>query len=109
MTAPLPDPDGCLRCALPRRGHYSRWDRGFGWHPWIEPTGAIRLSRMKARRAARIAAKQPPAPAPPELLYTITVHDALSPILDRLRRKLAALTPEQPAGPAPRDGEKGDT
>lgn len=51
--SPLSEPNGCLRCGLPRRGHYSRYEPVFGWHPWIEPTDGMRLARMKARRAAR--------------------------------------------------------
>lgn len=59
MSDSLPDPDGCLWCDHPQRGHFQRYKEPIGWHKWTEPADAQRLARMKARRAAWLAARQP--------------------------------------------------
>ena len=49
----LPDPNGCALCGLPERGHgiwYNAQHLGGGGY--VAPTDAVRLERMKARRAA---------------------------------------------------------
>lgn len=49
----LPEPNACFACDLPEQGHANRWVPSRGWHMWIAPPNALRLSRMKARRAAQ--------------------------------------------------------
>lgn len=48
----LPEVNACFACDLPEQGHARRWVPSRGWHMWIAPPNALRLSRMKARRAA---------------------------------------------------------
>jgi hypothetical protein len=80
MNPFLPDPNACSHCHLAARGHMQQWTEAVGWHKWAEPTDAQRLERMKARRAARIAAKTP-QPACPEPLVEFTVEDTLTPAI----------------------------
>lgn len=47
-----PEPSGCRWCGAPQRGHGSSFVRSVGLHVFIAPTGAQRLARMRARRAA---------------------------------------------------------
>lgn len=44
-------PDGCAVCGQ-GKGHGSRYAPSIGFHTYVEPTDELRLSRMKARRAA---------------------------------------------------------
>lgn len=48
-----PTPNGCRWCGAPERGHCGRWTNGAGWHQWTPPTAAQRITRMRARRAAK--------------------------------------------------------
>lgn len=48
----LPEPNACFACDMPEQGHANRWVPSRGWHMWITPPNALRLSRMKAHRAA---------------------------------------------------------
>jgi hypothetical protein len=49
------DPDACFWCDVPQREHCQRWRSAVGWHGWVEPLDALRLLRMRARRALRLA------------------------------------------------------
>lgn len=84
QTGTIPTPDGCRWCGHERRSHGQLWKPSVGFHKWAEPTDAQRLARMKARRAARIAAKQP-KPIRPELLVEISVEDTLTPAIKGVR------------------------
>jgi hypothetical protein len=75
QSGQIPTPDGCRWCGHDRRGHAQSWKPSAGWHKWTAPTDAQRLARMKARRAARNAARQP-KPVRPELTATITADDS---------------------------------
>lgn len=53
-------PSSCRWCAIPEREHAQRWKPPADWHPFVPPTSAQILSRMRARRAARIAQNKTP-------------------------------------------------
>lgn len=63
-------PDGCRWCNLPRP-HGHQYVEGIGQHQWAQPTDRQRLERMKARRAARLAAR---GPLDPDTIATITAN-----------------------------------
>lgn len=46
-----PNPNGCRLCGADERDHCRIWSPGTGWHNWQAPTDAVRLERMKERRA----------------------------------------------------------
>jgi hypothetical protein len=50
---PLPDPDACFWCDLPKLGHARQQFSGGGSHLYTPPTDRMRLARMTARRNAR--------------------------------------------------------
>lgn len=85
----LPDPDSCGRCGIPQRRHYTQCGLD-GSHKWTTPTDRQRLERMKARRAARIAAKEPKPYMPPDptLVVTLTAVDEATPIFARILRMI---------------------
>ena len=88
----LPDPNACRWCALPRRGHFQQREKSVGWHRFIEPTDRQRLERMKARRAARTAARDPKsAYNGTEITVTVTVEDTFTPAIQSIRVALARL------------------
>ena len=89
---PLPDPDGCRHCGQPKRDHMQRWTDQAGWHKWTEPSDEQRLKRMKARRAARLAAKTPTPYAPPNpaVIYTASAEDTAIPVFNDIAEKLRA-------------------
>lgn len=49
----IPAPNGCRYCGADKQNHCQRSGRGVGIHGWVEPTNKQRLTRMKARRAAK--------------------------------------------------------
>ena len=57
---PLPDPNACAHCGIPRRQHYQQWKPPAGWHQWTQPTTAQIKTRMLARRAARTNPQETP-------------------------------------------------
>jgi hypothetical protein len=50
---PIPVPNGCRWCGIEKPNHVQRHAQFVGIHGWVEPTNRQRLTRMKARRAAR--------------------------------------------------------
>ncbi|QDN96038.1 hypothetical protein FNV65_06805 [Streptomyces sp. S1A1-8] len=50
-----PTPSGCRWCGEEKSRHGRRWVASAGVHSWEAPTREQRLSRMKARRSARLA------------------------------------------------------
>ncbi|MEU4804382.1 hypothetical protein [Actinosynnema sp. NPDC023587] len=73
-------PNSCRWCDEPRETHLSQHCELVGWHTWAEPTDAMRLSRMRGRRARRqeAAARQ---------ARTAAGHSPIA--ADDLRRALA--------------------
>jgi hypothetical protein len=61
---------------------------GVGFHKYTAPGNPTRLYRMRARRAARLAARQPQPPAPPQCQVTLTAVDNLTPALRTLAESL---------------------
>lgn len=55
-AANLPVPNGCRYCGADKQDHCQRSSPEVGSHGWAEPTDEQRLTRMKARRAARAKA-----------------------------------------------------
>lgn len=49
----LPVPNGCRWCGIEKPNHVQRYAQFVGLHGWAEPTDKQRLTRMKARRAAK--------------------------------------------------------
>lgn len=54
-----PTPNGCRRCGAPQSSHGRRWIPSAGLHTWQPPTQQQILTRMKARRTARLNAAPP--------------------------------------------------
>ncbi|MFE2751606.1 hypothetical protein ACFXGA_06335 [Actinosynnema sp. NPDC059335] len=52
----LIEPNACRYCDLPKNGHYTSGSSLVGLHTWVEPTDQMRLTRMRARRAAKTVA-----------------------------------------------------
>lgn len=50
---PIGVPNGCRWCGIEKPNHVQRCAQFVGLHGWAEPTNKQRLTRMKARRAAR--------------------------------------------------------
>jgi hypothetical protein len=50
MAAPV---NGCRWCGIPEPEHMQRWKPPVGWHQWVQPSNALILARMLARRASR--------------------------------------------------------
>lgn len=88
MTPRLPDPDDCYWCDQPKRGHFQRRPMGVGFHKYVAPGNGMRLARMQARRAARLAAKQPKPPTPAETVATFVVEDRCTPVIEGIVEKL---------------------
>lgn len=54
----MTEPGGCTHCGVSQRRHLTRWmPEPVGWHQWTAPNQAQILERMRARRAARLAAR----------------------------------------------------
>jgi hypothetical protein len=45
----------CAYCQREERGHQGRWTLSEGWHHYAAPTDALRLWRLKSRRAQSAA------------------------------------------------------
>lgn len=56
------EPNACRYCDAPQRMHCQRYVDAVGWHGWVEPTDGQRLTRMRARRAARHPVPREAAP-----------------------------------------------
>lgn len=67
----MTEPSACRHCDRPRQEHFQRWTTEAGWHKWTAPTQEQILARMKARRAARLAAR---GPLDPDTIATITAN-----------------------------------
>lgn len=52
-----PLPNGCRWCGCPSWAHGRSFIASAGMHSWTAPTHAQRLARMRARRAAKAAAR----------------------------------------------------
>lgn len=61
---PIPVPNGCRWCGADRQDHCQRSAPFVGSHGWVEPTNKQRLTRMKARRAAKQLAAEKNAEVP---------------------------------------------
>jgi hypothetical protein len=55
----VPVPNGCRWCGIEKHGHDQRHAPFVKWHGWTEPTNKQRLTRMKARRAAKVQLPEP--------------------------------------------------
>ena len=49
-------PNGCQHCGVTPRQHMQQWKPPVGWHQWEQPTQAQILTRMRARRFAKVSA-----------------------------------------------------
>ena len=50
-------PYGCARCGIPEHRHGQQYKEDVGWHPWVKPSNALMLRRMRSRLAARRTAR----------------------------------------------------
>jgi hypothetical protein len=91
QTRQVPPPNGCRYCGFEQRQHPTMWKPSVGWHRWIAPTDAQRLSRMKARRTKRLLATVVQQAKDSSLLLELVANDPVPEALKGLQAHLEAL------------------